>query len=236
MGDVKEEVGLTTQSSEMPDGFGKFGSKIFKFIVEDRTFSVHSDFITDLSPTFDEDVNGGMKEAEQGYAAIKDVSAATFERFIEWVYAGYYTASCPVYESEEPNGDDSHDTNDIKSYQTLMQQAETRLTGNHWSEASNIEALKDLALRELHIRLAHFKLFPTRTDDIVSLIQYVYGNTMQASHDKPDPLRQLVMKYVAAELDTLATHKPLLQLAFWLEKDEGVDFLDEVGAIYQQRL
>lgn len=37
-------------------------------------------------------INGGMAEAQQGFAVLDDVDEETIQRFIEWAYKGYYTA------------------------------------------------------------------------------------------------------------------------------------------------
>lgn len=36
-------------------------------------------------------INGPMAEARQGYAVLETVDADTMERFVEWLYGGYYT-------------------------------------------------------------------------------------------------------------------------------------------------
>lgn len=37
-------------------------------------------------------INGGMVEAQQGFAVLDNVDEDTIQRFIEWAYKGYYTA------------------------------------------------------------------------------------------------------------------------------------------------
>lgn len=39
-------------------------------------------------------INGGMAEAQQGFAVLDDVDEDTIRRFIEWAYKGYYSAGC----------------------------------------------------------------------------------------------------------------------------------------------
>ena len=40
-------------------------------------------------------INGQMTEARDGVALLEDVDRGTFERFLQWAYAGYYTAADP---------------------------------------------------------------------------------------------------------------------------------------------
>ena len=49
-------------------------------------------------------MNLDMKEKSQGWAMIGDVSAPTFERFVEWAYKGYYTAATHTVEVLEVTG------------------------------------------------------------------------------------------------------------------------------------
>ena len=37
-----------------------------------------------------------MKEKEQGYAILEEVTPDTFDRFLQWIYQGYYTAPQPI--------------------------------------------------------------------------------------------------------------------------------------------
>ena len=67
----------------------------FKFIVEGQPFYAHSGLIAHVSKPLDRLINLEMKEKQQGYAVLKDVTAATFDRFLEWASKGHYTSPPP---------------------------------------------------------------------------------------------------------------------------------------------
>lgn len=50
-----------------------------------------------------------MKEKEQGYAVLEEVTSDTFNRFLQWVYHGFYSAPYPkaVDASSLPSPDNS---------------------------------------------------------------------------------------------------------------------------------
>ena len=64
-----------------------------------------------------------MKEKEQGYAVIKEVTPDTFNRFLEWVYHGFYSAPHPkvVDASSPPSPDTSavEETNEVRSGESV---------------------------------------------------------------------------------------------------------------------
>ena len=72
-----------------------FTSTPFKFIVEGQPFFAHSGLIAHVSKPLDRLINLEMKEKQQGYAVLEDVTAATFDRFLEWASKGYYTPPPP---------------------------------------------------------------------------------------------------------------------------------------------
>ena len=77
-----------------------FTSAPFKFIVEGQAFFAHSALISRLSEPLDRLINLEMKEKQQGYAVLEDVTAATFDRFLEWASKGYYTPPPPSIDPE----------------------------------------------------------------------------------------------------------------------------------------
>lgn len=60
---------------------------------------IHRARVTSVSRPLDSLMNGNMIEAETGEAVLEDVDRATFARFCQWVYEGYYDAAvhrdCP---------------------------------------------------------------------------------------------------------------------------------------------
>ena len=70
-----------------------------------------------------------------------------------------------------------------------------------------IQPLKVLAVEELRGALALFTLYPARTSDILALLEYVYGNTLDTS-SSGGPLRKLLKEYVAIEMRALSESGP----------------------------
>ena len=71
----------------------RFQSKPFRFVVDGKPFYVHKDVIARVSKPLDRLVNGSMREAQCGEAVLENVDGATFARFCQWAYAGYYPAA-----------------------------------------------------------------------------------------------------------------------------------------------
>ena len=70
-----------------------------------------------------------------------------------------------------------------------------------FADQYDIQALKVLAMEELHALLAVFTLYKERTGDIISLLRYTYAETNEK--DSGNNLRTLVTRYVEAEIETL---------------------------------
>ena len=60
---------------------------------------IHRAQVASVSRPLDSLMNGNMIEAETGEVILRDVDQATFARFCQWVYEGYYDAAvhrdCP---------------------------------------------------------------------------------------------------------------------------------------------
>ena len=97
-----------------------FTSAPFKFIVEGQPFFVHSGLIAHVSKPLDRLINLEMKEKQQGYAVLEDVTAATFDRFLEWASKGYYTPSPPSVDLGSEEEDEDH--SDRKSEEQVPQE------------------------------------------------------------------------------------------------------------------
>lgn len=71
-----------------------------------------------------------------------------------------------------------------------------------FADKYDIQPLKMLALDELHATLAIYTLSYARTGDIVALLRYVYGNTIQSDEGEED-LRKELTRYIGGEMATL---------------------------------
>ena len=88
-----------------------------------------------------------------------------------------------------------------------------------------IKPLEVLVLGKLHKTLMEFKLFSERVGDVLELARYVYSNanTPDRTLDgKIDDLRQLVVEYIACEIDTIGQSKGFTELM-----EEGVEFVGD---------
>lgn len=102
-----------------------------------------------------------------------------------------------------------------------------------FAEKYDIQALKMLALDELHATLAIYTLYTKRTSDIIDLLRYVYCNTSEAS-EGVENLRTLMTQYMGCELDILTYDEDFKGLMIEEEgADEGggllSDFMKMVG-------
>lgn len=64
---------------------------------------IHRAVAAGVSKPLERLMNGGMCEAQNGEAVLKDVDEQTFARFCQWAYVGYYTAGvhCNRVKSED---------------------------------------------------------------------------------------------------------------------------------------
>ncbi|KAG8527780.1 uncharacterized protein KY384_007934 [Bacidia gigantensis] len=74
-----------------------------------------------------------------------------------------------------------------------------------FAEKYDIQPLKKLALKKLYDTLTCFALFHKRVKDILSLIKYVYAETSPSSTGTED-IRNMLMFYVATEMETVESH------------------------------
>ena len=71
-----------------------------------------------------------------------------------------------------------------------------------FAEKYDIQALKLLALEELHATLVVYTLYDVRTGDIIELLRHVYANTCKPQ-EGVDDMRSMMTQYVGYEMDTL---------------------------------
>ena len=219
-----------------------------------------------------------MKEKQQGHAILNDVTAPTFDCFLEWACKGFYTppgpstdlireeaeilaSTTPANASYEFRSEDIYNRHKkrlgsivrrgnhvsieytdgrIEEHEVTLSHLRKDLRDSFYSrkpdvrgdcntapprkngkasenytdiftchaqlyvfaDVQDIQPLKLLALDELHAVLTVFELYPERTGDIVTLLRYVYGNTVSPSQGE-EPLRKVVSDYVGFEMDVL---------------------------------
>ena len=97
-----------------------------------------------------------------------------------------------------------------------------------FADQYDIQGLKSSALKELHLALAHYTLYPERTGDIIALIRYIYSNTGESVFGVED-LRSVLKEYMSCEMDTLMKDSAFKELMF---EDGGAllgDFMKAVN-------
>lgn len=99
-----------------------------------------------------------------------------------------------------------------------------------FAEKFDIQPLKRLVLKNLHQTLAAFTLWPDCVDDIVTLLSFVYSNTITPGNGD-EPIRSMLNQYVSYEMDKMVEATAFRDL---LEKDR--DFLDDFCSQVARRL
>ena len=69
-------------------------------MVEGKPFYVHEDLIGQYSKPLSSMMFGSFKEGQERVATIEEVDQATFHRFLDWLYKGYYYAAEPSHATE----------------------------------------------------------------------------------------------------------------------------------------
>ena len=82
-----------------------------------------------------------------------------------------------------------------------------------FADQYDVQGLKSCALKELHLALAHYTLYPDRTGDIIALIRYIYSNTGESVSGVKD-LRSVLKEYMSCEMDTLIKDSTFKELMF----------------------
>lgn len=83
-----------------------------------------------------------------------------------------------------------------------------------FADRYQIDRLKRLCLRQLHITLLNFSLYRDRVEDILHLIRFSYSNenTADKNSDSIDGLRELVVRYAACIGQELWAHEEFKEL------------------------
>ena len=85
-------------------------------------------------------------------------------------------------------------------------------------------------MKNLHQTLVAFTLWPDCVDDIVTLLSFVYSNTITPGNGD-EPIRSMLNQYVSYEMDKMVEATAFRDL---LEKDR--DFLDDFCSQVARRL
>ena len=73
-----------------------------------------------------------------------------------------------------------------------------------FADKYDIQALKVLAMEELHAVLAVYTLYEERTGDIIALLRYIYAETAEmGGRGEEENLRKLMVQYVETEMGML---------------------------------
>lgn len=95
-----------------------------------------------------------------------------------------------------------------------------------------VQPLKSLALHKLHKTLRGFQLYERRIGDVLELARYAYDHGPARTSDGAiDDLRNLVVQYIACELDTIGKHEEFRNLM-----EEGGEFVGDFWSIVQKSL
>jgi predicted RecB family nuclease len=135
----------------------------------------------------------------------------------------YNSAYYPFVELTEgfrPKSNSSPDQNFrpvLLAHARLYTFAEMRLVG----------PLKSLALNKIHKTLMGFSLYDQRIGDIVAVTRYAYENgSDRAGNGTLNELRQMLVEYMACEVDTIGKHKDFRALL-----EEGGEFVTDFWAL-----
>jgi hypothetical protein len=101
-----------------------------------------------------------------------------------------------------------------------------------FAEMRLIYPLRSLTLHKLHKTLVGFQLYTERVGDIVELARYAYDHGPDRSKSgRMNDLRQLVVEYMACEVDTIGKHKD-----FKILLEEGGEFVTDFWGIVSKYL
>jgi hypothetical protein len=101
-----------------------------------------------------------------------------------------------------------------------------------FAEMRLIYPLRSLTLHKLHKTLVGFQLYTERVGDVVELARYAYDHGPDRSKSgRLNDLRQLVVEYMACEVDTIGKHKDFKTLL-----EEGGEFVTDFWGIVSKYL
>lgn len=101
-----------------------------------------------------------------------------------------------------------------------------------FAEMRLVYPLKTLALQKLHKSLMSFQLYNQRVGDVVKLARCAYEHgTDRSKGGAINELRQLVVEYMACEVDIIGKHKD-----FKLLLEDGGEFVTDFWGIVSKYL
>jgi hypothetical protein len=214
----------------------------FKFCVgpdKKSCFYLHSDLVSQQSQPLARLINGDMKEGQERCAHLAEVDDVTFTHFSQFIYTGDY---CVVnYENQPSHAPPSTEnpkesprvvtpasrtTNARQFYQL---QTPTRSTDRDkpaeyhadvllfhakvyvFADCYDIKALAALSVQKLEEASKGRSLKGAGLNEVAEWIEYCYQNT----HDRDghiDPLRALINKYAARQINELVKSKAFKQV------------------------
>ena len=99
-----------------------------------------------------------------------------------------------------------------------------------FGEKYDIQPLKKLALKKLQQTLAIYTLYPSRVEDILSLLKYVYAETAPTKPNQDD-IRTMLMHYIGTEMEVLEANGDIKDLFA-----EDHEMLGDFLAMFAQRV
>lgn len=99
-----------------------------------------------------------------------------------------------------------------------------------FAEEWDIQALKRLALKNLHQTLSAFTLWPECVGDVIALLRFAYEYTSRPEVGQ-EPIRNLLNQYVTYEMD-----KMVETASFRDFLEESRDFLDDFCSHVKTRI
>ncbi|KAL9635166.1 MAG: hypothetical protein Q9164_003632 [Protoblastenia rupestris] len=99
-----------------------------------------------------------------------------------------------------------------------------------FAEKYDVQLLKKLTLQKLQQTLAIYTLYPSRVEDVLSLVKYVYSETMPSQRGFED-IRTMLMHYIGSEMETLERHGGIKELFAGNQ-----EMLDDFLVMFAQRI
>ena len=158
-------------------------SGTFGFIVEGNRYDVHRGLISRTSTTLEMIMK---QHNDQEYADLEGVDKATFDRFLQWIYSGYYTVLECTSSSHHPSG--HFQTSFAKKVPNFMNIIMAHIKLYVFAEENDIGQLKVTASGLLQSQFVHRAKYihAQQADDIwfldiMTVFRYVYRHTSKSS-------------------------------------------------------
>jgi hypothetical protein len=194
--------------------------------VEGRCFTVHKILVSKISAPLAAMMEGGMREAQEGAATLKDVEVATFARFAEFAYTGNYNiedcegAHQPVKEISTKRRKTTH-SKDGKTMVPLPTSSSvlSGLRGEDYIGSLMVHAqlyvfadcyavfgLQDICRWQLNNTLTRFNFAAGDDCDITPFIRYIWEHISESTK-YGGSLRRKVMEWIVNNIQELNKHR-----------------------------